>query len=138
MDMNITPAGAGMPRIIGPAGGDMSGFSGPDFSSQWRLITNTVPPDCNPSHNREMVNALSSHAPSLHIHSATPRRNHLTAKPLKVGDEHGHGAPHSPSAHIHSNNLFASIDHKPHSPVSQIGNSSHQNLFDALPAIENE
>eukprot|EP01018_Ginkgo_biloba_P034503 Gb_28873 [translate_table: standard] len=111
MHMNIHLVGAGLPRIIGPAGAgsDISGFLGPDFSSQLRVLPNGQPPERDLHRQIEMLHMVTN-ANLAKVRCATPRRNAASAKPLKLGDElTSPGSPRSPG-HIY---VFDAIEQSP-------------------------
>lgn len=114
MDMNIHPFGAGLPRLVGPAGigCDFSGFSGPDFSSQWRVIPNGTSPVQDFQYQRDTLHMISSaQLAKIRARFATPGRHAAHAKPLKFGDELGKpGSPRSPG----QTSVFDALQQSPH------------------------
>lgn len=114
MDMNIHPFGAGLPRLVGPAGigCDFSGFSGPDFSSQWRVIPNGTSPVQDFQYQRDMLHMISNgQLAKIRARFATPGRHAAYAKPLKFGDELCKpGSPRSPG----QTSVFDALQQSPH------------------------
>jgi len=108
------PFGAGIPRLVGPAGigCDFSGFSGPDFSSQWRVVPNGTSPVQDFQNQRDMLHMISNGQLSkVRARFATPRRHTTHPKPLKFGDELGKpGSPRSPG----QTNVFDTLQQSPH------------------------
>lgn len=100
MDMNIHPFGAGFPSLVGPAGigCDFSGFSGPDFSSQWRVVPNGPSPVQDFQNQREILHMISNgQMAKIRARFARPRRHAAQPKPLISGDDLGKpGSPRSP------------------------------------------